>query len=171
MIRLCSVLTAGLLLWTSSLRAGGEEEAIERVLLEETKSSATFAETRDKQAVLKLYTEQSRISTRTSRARRRGPRMITSSRRLRTASSMRKTGANAPASCTKEPPDGLSDINIARRRNRKAWSGKVTPQRCRSRPTILHSSSCSQFHTVFSPHRKAPICNSLRRAVPGYEPA
>jgi ketosteroid isomerase-like protein len=57
MIRLCSVLTAGLLLWTSSLRAGGEEEAIERVLLEETKSSATFAETRDKQAVLKLYTD------------------------------------------------------------------------------------------------------------------
>jgi len=57
MIRLCFVLTAGLLLWTSSLRAGGEEEAIERVLLEETKSSATFAETRDKQAVLKLYTD------------------------------------------------------------------------------------------------------------------
>ena len=56
MIRLCSVLTAGMLLWTSSLRAGGEEEAIERVLLEEAKSSATFAESRDKQAVLKLYT-------------------------------------------------------------------------------------------------------------------
>ena len=56
MIRLCSILTAGLLLWTSSLRAGGEEEAIERVLLEEAKSSATFAESRDKQAVLKLYT-------------------------------------------------------------------------------------------------------------------
>lgn len=56
MIRLCSVLTAGMLLWTSSLRAGAEEEAIERVLLEEAKSSATFAESRDKQAVLKLYT-------------------------------------------------------------------------------------------------------------------
>ena len=57
MIRLCCILTAGVLLWTSSLRAGGEEEAIERVLLEEAKSSATFAETRDKQAVLKLYTD------------------------------------------------------------------------------------------------------------------
>ena len=56
MISLCSVFTAGMLLWTSSLRAGGEEEAIERVLLEEAKSSATFAESRDKQAVLKLYT-------------------------------------------------------------------------------------------------------------------
>ena len=56
MIRLCSILTAGLLLWTSALMAGGDEEAIERVLLAEAKSSATFAESRDKQAVLKLYT-------------------------------------------------------------------------------------------------------------------
>ena len=57
MIRLCSILTAGLLLWTSALMAGGDEEAIERVLLAEAKSSATFAETRDKEAVLKLYTD------------------------------------------------------------------------------------------------------------------
>ncbi|HKR80259.1 MAG TPA: nuclear transport factor 2 family protein [Nitrospira sp.] len=56
MIRLCSILTAGLLLWTSALMAGGDEEAIERVLLAEAKSSATFVESRDKQAVLKLYT-------------------------------------------------------------------------------------------------------------------
>ena len=56
MIRRCSMLTAGLLLWTSALMAGGDEEAIERVLLAEAKSSATFAESRDKQAVLKLYT-------------------------------------------------------------------------------------------------------------------
>ena len=56
MIRLCSILTAGLLLWTSALMAGGDEEAIERVLLAEANSSATFAESRDKQAVLKLYT-------------------------------------------------------------------------------------------------------------------
>jgi ketosteroid isomerase-like protein len=46
----------GLLLWTATAAAGGDEEAVERVLLAEAKSSATFAETRDKGAVLKLYT-------------------------------------------------------------------------------------------------------------------
>ena len=56
MRRLYCILTIGMLLWTSSLIAGSEEEAIERLLLAETKSSATFAETRDKQAVLNLYT-------------------------------------------------------------------------------------------------------------------
>jgi ketosteroid isomerase-like protein len=56
MTRLCFSLLIGLVFWTSSLRAGGDEEAVERVLLAEAKSSATFAETRDKQTVLKLYT-------------------------------------------------------------------------------------------------------------------
>jgi ketosteroid isomerase-like protein len=36
--------------------AGLEEDAVEKVLLAEAKSSATFAETRDRQTVLKLYT-------------------------------------------------------------------------------------------------------------------
>jgi ketosteroid isomerase-like protein len=42
--------------WITPARAGSDEEAVERVLLAEAKSSATFAETRDKQAVLALYT-------------------------------------------------------------------------------------------------------------------
>lgn len=46
----------GFVLWASASMAAGDEEAIEKVLLAEAKSSATFAETRDKQAVLKLYT-------------------------------------------------------------------------------------------------------------------
>ena len=53
---LYGILTFGMLLWTPSLWAGGDEEAIERLLVAEAKSSATFAETRDTQAVLKLYT-------------------------------------------------------------------------------------------------------------------
>jgi ketosteroid isomerase-like protein len=56
MTRLCVSLLIGLVFWTSSLRAGGDEETVERVLIAEAKSSATFAETRDKQTVLKLYT-------------------------------------------------------------------------------------------------------------------
>lgn len=56
MTRLYSSLLIGLVCWTSLASAGGDEEAVERVLLAEAKSSATFAETRDKQAVLKLYT-------------------------------------------------------------------------------------------------------------------
>jgi ketosteroid isomerase-like protein len=56
MTRLCCTLMIGLMFWTSTGSAGGDEEAVERVLLAEAKSSATFAETRDKQAVLKLYT-------------------------------------------------------------------------------------------------------------------
>ena len=43
-------------MWTSASWAAGDEEAIEQVLVAEAKSAATFAETRDKQAVLKLYT-------------------------------------------------------------------------------------------------------------------
>lgn len=56
MTRLYSSLLIGLVCWTSPASAGGDEEAVERVLLAEAKSSATFAETRDKRAVLQLYT-------------------------------------------------------------------------------------------------------------------
>ena len=41
-------------MWTAW--AGLDEDAVEKVLLAEAKSSATFAETRDRQTVLKLYT-------------------------------------------------------------------------------------------------------------------
>ena len=53
---LCCSLMLVIMFWTAAARAGGDEEAVERVLLAEAKSSATFAETRDTQAVLKLYT-------------------------------------------------------------------------------------------------------------------
>ena len=55
MIRHCSILMIALLCWASASRAGSDEEAIERLLLAEANSSGTFAETRDKQAVLTLY--------------------------------------------------------------------------------------------------------------------
>jgi ketosteroid isomerase-like protein len=55
MTRLCSIVVIGIL-WASAVKAGEDEEAVERVLLAEAKSSATFVETKDKQAVLKLYT-------------------------------------------------------------------------------------------------------------------
>ncbi|HEY7533534.1 MAG TPA: hypothetical protein VH681_12245, partial [Nitrospiraceae bacterium] len=56
MTRLCCSLMVGFSIWTSTASAGTDEEAIERVLLAEAKSSAAFAETRDKDSVLKLYT-------------------------------------------------------------------------------------------------------------------
>ena len=56
MTRFCCSLMIGIVFWTSAPRAGGDEEAVERVLTAEAKSAATFAETRDKQSVLKLYT-------------------------------------------------------------------------------------------------------------------
>ena len=56
MTMLRGILEIGMVLWASAATAAGEEEAIEQVLLAEAKSSATFAETRDKEAVLKLYT-------------------------------------------------------------------------------------------------------------------
>jgi len=57
MTGLCYALLVGLLVfWTSASSAGDDEAAIEQLLLAEAKSSATFAETREKQAVLKLYT-------------------------------------------------------------------------------------------------------------------
>ena len=43
-------------LWSAPALAGIDEDAVEKILLAEAKSSATFAETRDTQAVLKLYT-------------------------------------------------------------------------------------------------------------------
>jgi len=42
-------------LWAAPAWAGLDEDAVEKVLLAEAKSSATFAETRDRQTVLKLY--------------------------------------------------------------------------------------------------------------------
>ena len=56
MARLCCTIMFGVLFGTSAAVAGGEEDAVERVLLAEAQSSATFAETRDREAVLKLYT-------------------------------------------------------------------------------------------------------------------
>jgi ketosteroid isomerase-like protein len=56
MTMLRCTLVIGMVLWASAARAAGEEEAIEQVLLAEAKSSAMFTETRDKEAVLKLYT-------------------------------------------------------------------------------------------------------------------
>ncbi len=55
MIRLCWIVI-GSVMWISPVRAGADDDAVERVLLAEAKSSATFAEIRDAQAVLKLYT-------------------------------------------------------------------------------------------------------------------
>ena len=43
------------MLWAGPAWAGLDEDAVEKVLLAEAKSSATFAETRDRQTVLKLY--------------------------------------------------------------------------------------------------------------------
>jgi ketosteroid isomerase-like protein len=56
MTRVCGSLLICIVFWASVSAAAGDEEAIEQVLLAEAKSSATFVETRDKQAVLKLYT-------------------------------------------------------------------------------------------------------------------
>ena len=56
MTHLASSLILVLVLWASASSAAGDEEAIEAVLLAEAKSSATFVETKDKGAVLKLYT-------------------------------------------------------------------------------------------------------------------
>jgi ketosteroid isomerase-like protein len=46
---------AGSLLLAGPARSGSEEEAVEQVILAEARSAATFAETRDKRAVLSLY--------------------------------------------------------------------------------------------------------------------
>jgi ketosteroid isomerase-like protein len=51
-----TLIIIGSVMWISPVLAGGDEDAVERVLLAEAKSSETFAETRDTEAVLKLYT-------------------------------------------------------------------------------------------------------------------
>ena len=56
MMRVCGSVMLGIVFWASISRAAADEQAIEKVLLAEAKSSQTFAETRDKQAVLNLYT-------------------------------------------------------------------------------------------------------------------
>lgn len=53
---LCWLLLTGSVVCAAPTWAGSDEEAIERVLLAEAKSAAAFVETRDTQAVLKLYT-------------------------------------------------------------------------------------------------------------------
>jgi ketosteroid isomerase-like protein len=50
------VILIGSLVLVGSAWAGSEEEAVERAITAEAKSAATFPETRDKQAILKLYT-------------------------------------------------------------------------------------------------------------------
>src|SRR5262245_40538139 len=57
MIRLsCWVLMMGSVVCATSVLAGPEEDAVEKVLLAEARSAAAFAETKDAQTVLKLYT-------------------------------------------------------------------------------------------------------------------
>ncbi len=54
--RLCRLLLLGLVLGVAPAWAGSDEEAVERALIAAAKSTAAFAETRDIQAVLALYT-------------------------------------------------------------------------------------------------------------------
>ncbi len=56
MTRLRFSVILGIVFWSSASWATADEDAIEKALLAEAKSSATFAETRDIQAVLNLYT-------------------------------------------------------------------------------------------------------------------
>jgi ketosteroid isomerase-like protein len=53
---LCRVLLIGSIACAATVWAGSDEEAVERVLVAEAKSSAAFVETRDIQSILKLYT-------------------------------------------------------------------------------------------------------------------
>lgn len=52
----CYLIVMSALAWTVTAWAGSDEEAVERILLAEAKSSETFAETRNVEEVLKLYT-------------------------------------------------------------------------------------------------------------------
>ena len=52
----CWVLMIGSMVCAAPAWAGPEEDAVEKVLLAEAKSASAFAETRDIQTVLKLYT-------------------------------------------------------------------------------------------------------------------
>ncbi len=51
------IILIGCVGWSASVWAGSGEEAIEGTIREAAKAAATFSETKDKQAVLKLYTE------------------------------------------------------------------------------------------------------------------
>ena len=55
--RLAGAVLMACLLWTVAVWSAGDEEAIERVIKEAAKATATFSETRDAQAVLKLYAQ------------------------------------------------------------------------------------------------------------------
>lgn len=55
--RVTWLIVLGCLAWIPFAWAGPDEEAIERTIREAAKAAATFSETKDKQAVLKLYTE------------------------------------------------------------------------------------------------------------------
>lgn len=55
--RLAGAVLMACLLWTVAAWCAGDEEAIERAIKEAAKATATFSETRDTQAVLKLYTQ------------------------------------------------------------------------------------------------------------------
>jgi ketosteroid isomerase-like protein len=52
----CWVLMIGTVVWSGAAWAGLEEDVVQSVLLAEAKSSEVFAETRDQQKILKLYT-------------------------------------------------------------------------------------------------------------------
>lgn len=51
------ILLAGLFGWSLSAWAGQDEEAVHRTITQAVAGTATFSESRDKQAVLKLYTD------------------------------------------------------------------------------------------------------------------
>ncbi|MEO6306975.1 MAG: nuclear transport factor 2 family protein [Nitrospiraceae bacterium] len=55
--QLAGVVLMACLSWTVAAWSAEEREAIERTVKEAAMASATFSETRDKQAVLKLYTK------------------------------------------------------------------------------------------------------------------
>jgi len=54
---LAALVMVGCLSWTAVAWSAEEGEAIEKIVKESAMASATYSETRDKQAVLKLYTK------------------------------------------------------------------------------------------------------------------
>jgi ketosteroid isomerase-like protein len=55
--RLAGAVLMACLLWTVAVWSAEDEQAIERAIKEAAKATATFSETRDAQAVLKLYAQ------------------------------------------------------------------------------------------------------------------
>jgi len=55
--RLVAVLLMACFFWTADARSADEGEAIERTVKEAAMAAATFSDTRDRQALLKLYTK------------------------------------------------------------------------------------------------------------------